>query len=223
MDSLPIRWVAMIFESLPQGHAQNFAYMRVAPNFERSGDMGAAYRQAMVDAVGDPQHGPVVRAAVERWLAQTEARAPPPQIDETCGHCGTLMHTLYFYKGKRYCSEECCHLAGDRRWCRIGGDCGCTPWAIKRRQLRKSRATMRVMQQVISDYELQGALARRLADEGDLTIAADDTMEEGSDVEDPMVTQANEISNVDNIVQLSRNMVELAETRRDLKRTRGSD
>ena len=48
-------------------------------------------------------------------------------------------------------------------------------------------------------------------------------MDEGSDTEDPMVTQANELSNIDSIVQMSRNMVELAEVRRDLKRTRGSD
>ena len=213
----------MIFESLSQDPAQDFAYERVVYNFERSGSMDAAYRQAMVDAVGDPQHGPVVMAVVDRGTAVIRAHDPPPPVTETCGHCGTLMHTLYFYNDKRYCSEECCHLAGDRRWCRIGGGCGCTPWAIKRRQLRKSRATMRIMQSVISDWGLRNELLRRLANEGDLTTAADDTMEEGSDAEDPMVTQANELSNVDNIVQLSRNMVELAETRRDLKRTRGSD
>ena len=38
-----------------------------------------------------------------------------------------------------------------------------------------------------------------------------------------MVTQANELSNIDSIVQLSHNMVELAGVRRDLKRVRGSD
>jgi nucleotide-binding universal stress UspA family protein len=48
-------------------------------------------------------------------------------------------------------------------------------------------------------------------------------MDEGSDEEDPMVTQANELSNIDSIVQLSHNMVELAGVRRDLKRARGSD
>ena len=48
-------------------------------------------------------------------------------------------------------------------------------------------------------------------------------MDEGSDGEDPMVTQANELSNIDSIVQLSRNLVELAEVRRGLKRTRDSD
>ena len=51
----------------------------------------------------------------------------------------------------------------------------------------------------------------------------DAQMDEGSDAKDPMVTQANELSNIDSIVQMSRNMVELAEVRRGLKRTRGSD
>ena len=41
--------------------------------------------------------------------------------------------------------------------------------------------------------------------------------------EDPMETQANELSNIDNIVQLSRNMVELTEIRSGLKRARGSN
>ena len=48
-------------------------------------------------------------------------------------------------------------------------------------------------------------------------------MDEGSDAEGPMVTQASEVSTVDSIVQLSRNMVALAEARRGLNRTRGSD
>ena len=48
-------------------------------------------------------------------------------------------------------------------------------------------------------------------------------MDQGSDGEDPMQIQANELSNVDNLVQLSRNMVELTEVRRGLKRGRGSD
>jgi hypothetical protein len=51
----------------------------------------------------------------------------------------------------------------------------------------------------------------------------DAEMDEGSDAEDPMVTQANEISSINSIVQLSHNMVELAGVRRGLKRGRGSD
>ena len=54
-------------------------------------------------------------------------------------------------------------------------------------------------------------------------LDTDSEMDEGSDAEDPMVTQASEISTVDNIVQLSCNMVDLAEARRDLKRTRSED
>ena len=51
----------------------------------------------------------------------------------------------------------------------------------------------------------------------------DHELDEDSETEDPMVTQANELSNIDSIVQLSRNLVELAEVRRGLKRTRDSD
>ena len=77
------------------------------------------------------------------------------------------------------------------------------------------------MEQVITDYGLHGALARRLEDVGDLVqVATDDTMEGGSDAEDPMVAHANEIAAVSDIVQLSRNMVELAETRHSAKRAR---
>ena len=54
-------------------------------------------------------------------------------------------------------------------------------------------------------------------------VRDDAEMDERSDAEDPMVTQANELSNIDSIVQLSHNMVELAGVRRGLKRARDSD
>jgi len=54
-------------------------------------------------------------------------------------------------------------------------------------------------------------------------LDSDSEMDEGSDAEDPMVTQATEIRAVSDIVQLSRNMVDLAELRRGQKRTRDSD
>ena len=218
----------MIWDSLPQGPVLNFARSRLTVHMANDDiSSGAAYHQALQDADEHPQYGPVVRTAAMRALADLAASLPVDHpwahLQTPCGQCGTTIQTLHFYNDNRYCSEECCHKAGDRRRCRIGGNCGCTPWAIKRRQLRKSRVEMRVMQQVISDYALERTLARRLADEGDLTIAADDTMDEDSDAEDPMVTQANELSNIDSIVQLSRNMVELTEVRRGLKRGRGSD
>ena len=228
MDSAWVRSFRMVWDHLPEGPALNFARSRFAVHMANDDiSYEAAYRQSLQDLDEHPQHGPVARDAAMRALVDCAAPLPADHplahLQTPCGQCGTTMQTLHFYNGNRYCSEECCHKAGDRSRCRIGSNCGCTPWAIKRRQLRKSRVAMRVMRQVISDYALQGVLERRLALEGDLAIAADYTMDEDSDAEDPMVTQVNDISNLDNIVQLSRNMVELAETRRGLKRGRGSD
>lgn len=223
MDSLPIHVVSVVLEVMPPGRARDFAWSRVTSHLERTGSMETSMRQALGDAIDDPQHGSLMAFVVERCVAVIRGHAPPPPPDETCDHCGAAARAPHLYDGKRYCSRECGHLAGDRRWCRIGGDCGCTPWEIKRRQLRKSRAAMRVMHQVLSEYNLVDVLARRMADLGDLTIGADDTMEEDSDAEDPMVTQATELSTIDNLVQLSRNMVELAGVRRGQKRARESD
>ena len=84
------------------------------------------------------------------------------------------------------------------------------------------------MEQLIIDngladdlYELTGEFPGDLDPSIDLAMHVQ--LDEGSDREDPMATQAKEISTVDNIVKLSRNMVELAAARRDLKQTRDSD
>ena len=82
------------------------------------------------------------------------------------------------------------------------------------------------MWSVISEYEFEDALIEAWDPLQDTSLAildSDSEMDQGIDVEDPMVMQANELSNVDKLVQLSRNMVELAEVRRDSKRARGSD
>ena len=70
------------------------------------------------------------------------------------------------------------------------------------------------------DEELMKGLGNLGASVG---LEHDHEMDEDSETEDPMQTQANELSNVDKLVQLSRNMVELAGVRRDLKRARDSD
>ena len=77
-------------------------------------------------------------------------------------------------------------------------------------------------------YELTGEFPGDLDPSIDLAMHVQ--LDEGSDREDPMVTQANrmvtqanEISAVSDIVQLSRNMVELAELRRGQKRARSED
>ena len=99
MDSLPISLVMMLFEDLPHGPAQDFVRSRAQSHHE-FGDhaIEAALRRAMSEGVDDLQHGPVVRAAVERLLARTEPSVPPPPVNQMCGHCGTLMKTLYYYK-----------------------------------------------------------------------------------------------------------------------------
>ena len=83
---------------------------------------------------------------------------------------------------------------------------------------------MRLMWQVIMACGFEDEVERAMEEDGWPERVWDDAeMDERSDAEDPMVTQANELSNIDSIVQLSRNMVELAGVRRDLKRARDSD
>ena len=84
------------------------------------------------------------------------------------------------------------------------------------------------MHRLIGEFDLWEELDEELMNRfGNLGASVglehDHEMDEDSETEDPMQTQANELSNVDKLVQLSRNMVELAEVRRGLKRGRGSD
>jgi hypothetical protein len=161
-------------------------------------------------------------------MEQTAAPPVPPTQPTLCGKCQGPIVNKFPFHDVDYCSWLCRHAAGDRSECRRG-ECGCTGFAIKRRQLRNQRQMMRAMQSVINENDLWEELDDELQDTFGLRSAAlsvletDSEMDEGSDTEDPMVAQANELSNIDSIVQMSRNMVELAEVRRDLKRTRGSD
>ena len=85
---------------------------------------------------------------------------------------------------------------------------------------------MRAMWTVINENELEVDLEEALEDDGNTSFAmldSDSEMDEGSDAEDPMVTQVNETRAVSDIVQLSSNMVVLAELRRGQKRARDSD
>ena len=151
--------------------------------------------------------------------------APPPPV--VCGKCHGPIEDPFKFRGVDYCCMQCCHDAGDRRHCRRGV-CGCTAFAIKRRQLRDHRRKMRIMEELIDDHGLEDELEVAMDEDGcpdydPFDHDFDFDMDEGSDAEDPMVTQANELSNVNDLVQLSRNMVELAGVRRGLKRGRGSD
>ena len=163
---------------------------------------------------------------LREMLSQTSDRlAPPPPV--VCGKCHGPIEDPFEFRGVDYCSRKCCHDAGDRRHCRRGV-CGCTAFAIKRRQLREHRQRMRIMEELIDDHGLEDELEVAMDEDGcpdydPFDHDFDFDMDEGSDAEDPMVTQANELSNIDSIVQLSHNMVELAGVRRDLKRARDND
>jgi hypothetical protein len=177
-------------------------------------------RQRMLDA------GDIARdrqLAILSQMASQMAPVPPPPPPVVCGKCHGPIVRARRWNDVDYCSRKCCHDAGDRRHCRRGV-CGCTGFAIKRRQLREHRLQIRLMWEVIMACGFEGEVEEALEEEGyPERVWEHAEMDEGSDGEDPMVTQANELSNIDSIVQLSHNMVELAGVRRDLKRARGSD
>jgi hypothetical protein len=186
--------------------------------------------QRMLDA-GDIARGrqlailSQITAQMESHLASLMAPVPPPPPPVVCGKChGPIEHPFEF-RGVDYCCLQCCHDAGDRREC-LRGVCGCTAFAIKRRQLREHRQKMRVLERLIVDNGLVDELEVAMEEDGcpdHDPFALNVEMDEGSDAEDPMQTQAIEMNNIDSIVKLSHNMVELAGVRRDLKRARGSD
>jgi hypothetical protein len=154
-------------------------------------------------------------------LGELDRPAPPPPV--VCGKCQGPVEHPFEFRDVVYCCMMCCHDAGDRRHCRRGC-CGCTGFAIKRRQLREHRQRMRAMEHLIVGNGLEDELEVAMEEGGYPDRVWDDAeMDEESDAEDPMVTQANEISSINSIVQLSHNMVELAGVRRGLKRGRGSD
>ena len=160
----------------------------------------------------------IISETMSRMLASP---APPPPV--VCGKCHGPIVRARRWNDVDYCSRKCCHDAGDRRHCRRGV-CGCTGFAIKRWQLREHRQQIRLMWEVIIACGFADEVEEALEEEGyPERVWEHAEMDEGSDEEDPMVTQANELSNIDSIVQLSHNMVELAGVRRDLKRARGSD
>jgi predicted hydrolase (HD superfamily) len=93
-----------------------------------------------------------------------------------------------FYMGQWKCSYRCLHDAGDFTSCGIPGFvCGCTGYAKKRRLLRRHRASMRVMEDVIAENGLEGEVERELEDTGNskfhLGLCSD--MDEDSDGDDP--------------------------------------
>ena len=232
MDSLSTGTLMRLFEMLPNGPVKEIIQIMARSHCQCENCVETSLCTAMTHVFSIARFRDAMLAdwgvSDVSLLATVAAPTPPPQ-PALCGKCqGPIEHPFEF-RDVDYCCMQCCHDAGDYRYCiRIRGGCGCTGFAIKRRQLRQHRQRMRAMQQLIIDHDLEDDLHELTGEyPGDLDdpfdLALDVQMDEGSDTEDPMVTQANELSNIDNIVQLSRNMVELAEARRGQKRTRGSD
>ena len=183
-------------------------------------------RQSLLD-VGDVARTRQLAIFTEMVSQMAPGRPVPPPPPVVCGKCRGPIEHRFKFRDVVYCCMQCCHDAGDRRHCRRGV-CGCTGFAIKRRQLREHREQMRRVTSVIVRNDLWDELDAELMDGlgnlgASVGLAHDHELDEDSDAEDPMVTQANELSNIDSIVQLSHNMVELAEVRRGLKRARASD
>ena len=112
-------------------------------------------------------------------------------MNTLCGSCGGEMQLHIYYRDLFYCSSRCVHAAGCRFEC-CDGDCGCTPYAKRRRVLRETRNTMRVMRDVLEDNDLMGELEEALGaglSDFELDTAQDGPGEadEGSDVEDETV------------------------------------
>ena len=232
MDVLPIGALMRLFELLPSGPTRQFIQtLALSHHQSENRDMGTSLRMAMTRAFSMARHQNAMLAewgALDGQLlvpAAAPTPPPPPSQPALCGQCQEPIVSPCRYNDVDYCSSKCCHDAGDRNCCRPGV-CGCTAFAIKRRQLRKHRQQMRVMQQLIADNDLEDELDDAMEEDGSpdqYGLGIDSEMDEGSDREDPMVTQANEIGAVSDIVQLSRNMVELAELRRGQKRARSED
>jgi hypothetical protein len=140
---------------------------------------------ALTRALATPEHRFGVFAALVSYAAgETAARVQlPPPPPALCGQCQEPISTAFLFRGVEYCSNKCCHDAGDRTTCRRG--CGCTGFAIKRRQLRNHRQEMRIMEQLLNDYDMDGVLARRRDELGGrcTSLEMDSEMDEGSDAE----------------------------------------
>jgi len=230
MDVLPIGALMRLFELLPNSPTKEFIQtLALSHHQSENRDMGTSLRMAMTHAFSMARHQNAMLAewgALDGQLlvpAAAPTPPPPPSQPALCGQCQEPIVNPCRWNDVDYCSAKCCHDAGDRSSCRRG--CGCTGFAIKRRQLRNQRELMRAMWTVIIENELEEDLETwdGMRNTSLAILDSDSEMDEGSDAEDPMVTQAGEIRAVSDIVQLSRNMVDLAELRRGQKRTRDSD
>ena len=102
-----------------------------------------------------------------------------------CGSCGGELRMRLQHGAHFYCSTRCSHAAGCRLFCSVLDNCGCTPYAKRRRLLRQTRVTVRDMLEIITDNGLEDELTEILVP-NDLDEPHDGPGEadESSDVED---------------------------------------
>ena len=133
-----------------------------------------------------------------------------------CGICGgepglRLQHGSLFC-----CSTRCHHAAGSRVFCAVLTNCGCTPYAKRRRVLRETRETMRYMLEIIVDNGLEDELID-IVMPNDLDEPHDGPGEadESSDVEDETLALRQIVAartEADTLHQLVSSAAALAET-----------
>ena len=111
-----------------------------------------------------------------------------------CIICGVYVPPRgVWYADLLCCSPICAHAAGCRFDCDEIGDCGCTPYAKRRRALRDTRDVMRIMRDVLEDHGLMREFGRELEAAGLPEVELDDPAQgpggadESSDVEDETV------------------------------------
>jgi len=135
-----------------------------------------------------------------------------------CGICGGELRLRIQHDDNFYCSTRCHHAAGGRIFCAVLTNCGCTPYAKRRRVLRQSRETVRDMLAIIEDYGLEDELSEVYVPH-DLDEPCDGPGEpdESSDVEDETLTLRTIVAartEADVLHQLVTSAAALAETQR---------
>ena len=112
-----------------------------------------------------------------------------------CSSCGVhVQNPVLCYMHHFYCSNRCMHTAGCRLDCDEIGDCDCTPYAKRRRVLRETRRTMRVMRDVLEENDLMGDFDIDRENVAAADIELDEPQDgpggadESSDVEDETLT-----------------------------------
>ena len=133
-----------------------------------------------------------------------------------CGTCGGELRMRLPYGDLVYCSTRCQHAAGSRVFCGVLDNCGCTPYAKRRRVLRQTRDTVRDMLEIIMNNGLEDELTGILVP-NDLDEPHDGPGEadESSDVEDETLTLRAIVaarSEADALHQLVNSAAALAET-----------